>query len=101
MAKTIQAYFPASVKWLKAEGGLYIWARSPVKNQTSQNSKVFTRALQEDVLYVPGDLCYAPDPTRKAPKTEMRLSFGSASERDIGEGIRRLGKVLQEVVAPG
>jgi DNA-binding transcriptional MocR family regulator len=51
--------------------------------------------LENDVLYVPGALCYARDPSRRRPDHEMRLSFGNASRRDILEGIRRLGEVLR------
>ena len=38
-----------------------------------------------------------PVPQRK-PNHEMRISFGSASEADIREGIRRLGKVLKKII---
>jgi 2-aminoadipate transaminase len=62
-------------------------------------SNVFKTALKNDVLYVPGELCYAEDATRRKPNHEMRLSFGSASEADIRTGIRRLGKVLRKLIA--
>ena len=55
---------------------------------------VFRAALKNEVMYVPGGLCYADDPTRREPDCEMRISFGNASEEDIREGIRRLGEVL-------
>ena len=51
------------------------------------------------MLYVPGEICYADDPTRKKQNHEMRISFGSASEADISEGIKRLGVVLQKSLA--
>jgi DNA-binding transcriptional MocR family regulator len=35
---------------------------------------------------------------RRKPNHEMRISFGNASEADIREGIRRLGKVLRKFV---
>ncbi len=61
-------------------------------------SKVFQTALKNDVLYVPGELCYADDPARKKPDHEMRVSFGSASEENIREGIKRLGAVLKKIL---
>jgi 2-aminoadipate transaminase len=61
-------------------------------------SKVFQSALKHDVLYVPGELCFADDPVRPKPNHEMRLSFGSATEKDIREGIKRLGEVLREML---
>jgi 2-aminoadipate transaminase len=63
-------------------------------------SKVFQAALKNDVLYVPGEICYADDPARRKPNHEMRISFGSASEEDLREGIKRLGKVLRKFVRP-
>jgi DNA-binding transcriptional MocR family regulator len=49
-------------------------------------------------LYVPGAMCYADDSARRQPDHEMRLSFGSASEVDIREGIKRLGAVVKRFV---
>jgi DNA-binding transcriptional MocR family regulator len=54
--------------------------------------------LAKDVLYVPGLLCYAEDSTRRKPDNEMRISFGSASEGNICDGIKRLGGVLTKLL---
>jgi 2-aminoadipate transaminase len=70
----------------------------PKKISAGVNSKVFQTALKNDVLYVPGELCYADDPTRRKPDHELRLSFGSASEANIRAGIKRLGAVLEKLV---
>ena len=98
MKLAIEKHFPAAVEWWEPEGGLYFWARLPRNIPTGVKSKVFSTALKNDVLYVPGELCYADDPARRKPNHEMRISFGNASETDIGEGIRRLGKVLRKFV---
>jgi 2-aminoadipate transaminase len=57
---------------------------------------VFQTALANNVLYVPGELCYASDPTRRKPNHEMRLSFGGATETNVRKGIARLGAVLRD-----
>ena len=93
MAEAIAGHFPDSVQWEKARGGLYIWARTRVK--TGAKSRFFQAALDQNVIYVPGELCYADDPSRPKPNHEMRLSFGGATEKDIREGIRRLGALLK------
>ncbi len=98
MKRALAEHFPASVEVWESEGGLYFWARLPRKVSAGVKSKVFQTALKNDVLYVPGELCYAPDPTRRKPDNEMRISFGSASEENIREGIARLGKVLKKFV---
>ena len=50
------------------------------------------------MLFVPGEFCYADDPSRAKPDNEMRISFGSANEENIRKGIARLGKVLKKFV---
>ncbi|MDP6891767.1 MAG: PLP-dependent aminotransferase family protein [Verrucomicrobiota bacterium] len=95
MNDSISDYFPDLVKWEKPEGGLNFWAELPRSMSTGLKSKLFQEALNQNVLYVPGNLCYVDDPTRRKPSYEMRLSFGAASEKDIRKGIRSLGNVLK------
>ena len=89
---------PPEVKWMEPEGGLYFWARLPRRMKSGTKSKLFQAAFANDVLYVPGELCYANDPTRSKPDCEMRITFGSAKEVDICEGIKRLGAVLRRMI---
>ncbi|HEX5399833.1 MAG TPA: PLP-dependent aminotransferase family protein, partial [Verrucomicrobiae bacterium] len=97
MKRAMAEHFPPDVEIWESGGGLYFWARLPKGISTGLNSKMFKAALKNDVLYVPGGICYAEDPTRRRPDCEMRISFGSASEADIREGIKRLGGVLREL----
>jgi 2-aminoadipate transaminase len=98
MKRAIEKHFPSAVEWWEPEGGMYFWARLPRSVPTGVKSKVFQTALKNDVLYVPGEICYADDPARRKPNHEMRISFGNASEADIREGIKRLGKVLKKFI---
>jgi len=98
MQLALAKHFPASVEIWEAGGGLYFWARLPKGIATGVKSKVFQAALKADVLYVPGELCYADDPARPKPDHEMRISFGSASDENIREGIKRLGAVLKKFI---
>ncbi|MGA2241509.1 MAG: PLP-dependent aminotransferase family protein [Verrucomicrobiota bacterium] len=98
MKLAIEKHFPPAVQWWEPEGGLYFWARLPHGLPTGIKSKVFSMALKNDVLYVPGEICYADDPARRKPNHEMRISFGNASEEDVREGIKRLGKVLKKIL---
>jgi len=93
MIKAITQHFPDSIQWEKPRGGLYVWAGAPGV-ETGAKSKFFQAALDHNVIYVPGELCYCDDPTRPKPNHEMRLSFGGAAEPDIREGIKRLGALL-------
>jgi 2-aminoadipate transaminase len=98
MKQAIEKHFPPAVEWWEPAGGLYFWARLPHGISTGVKSAIFQTALKNDVLYVPGALCYADDPSRRKPNNEMRISFGNASQADIREGIRRLGAVLKRFV---
>lgn len=94
MVAAIRKHFPQNVEWREPEGGLYVWARTPERLKTGLKSAFFKRALAQDVLYVPGELAYADDTHRPKPNHEMRLSFGGAGEKDITEGIARLGRLM-------
>ena len=98
MKQALAEHFPPNVEIWEAGGGLYFWARLPKNVSTGVKSRVFQTAQKNDVLYVPGELCYAADPARKKPDHEMRLSFGSASEKNIRKGIKQLGTVLRKLV---
>jgi 2-aminoadipate transaminase len=101
MLAALRQYFPKEVQWWEPQGGLYFWARLPKTVPAGVKSKLFQRAVAQDVLYVPGELCYASDPTRKKPDHEMRLSFGGGTEENIHAGIARLGGVLKKFVSKG
>lgn len=95
MAAAMREHFPPQADVWSAEGGLYYWVRLPRKCKTGLRSKLFQHALRENVLYVPGALCYADDPTRPKSNHEMRLSFGGAKDAEIRAGIERLGAALR------
>lgn len=96
MTDALRQHFPDIVRWREPQGGMYVWAALPRSCRTGVRSQRFQQALANDVLYVPGRLCYADDPTRRAPDHEMRLSFGNATHAQIREGIARLGAVLRD-----
>lgn len=98
MKGAMERYFPPGLEIWEAGGGLYFWVRLPRGIRTGPKSRLFQAALKADVLYVPGELCYAADAAREIPGSEMRISFGSASQPKIREGIERLGRVLKKHV---
>jgi 2-aminoadipate transaminase len=98
MVRACREHLPENVKWTKPTGGLYVWARMPARVKTDLKSQLFAAALKQKMIYVPGNLCYADDPTRRKPNRELRLSFGSESIKNIEEGIARLGRALKKVI---
>ena len=96
LTAALRRHLPPHIEWREPTGGMYVWARLPKRQRSGLNSPLFRRALDRRVLYVPGRLCYVPDPTRRAPDHEMRLSFGNATERELRTGVRRLGDALAQ-----
>ena len=100
MANAMRRHFPPTVQWAQPAGGLYFWVKLPPSVPTGSESKLFRAALARDVVYVPGELCYATNSVRRKPNCEMRVSFGGATEAHIRTGIERLGQVFKEMI-PG
>jgi 2-aminoadipate transaminase len=99
MLAALKQYFPPEVTWWEPQGGLYFWARLPKAMRSGVKSKLFQTAVSRDVLYVPGELCYAEDAARARPDHEMRLSFGGGTEENIHAGVERLGSVLRKMLS--
>ena len=77
-------------------GGLYVWAALPAGIQTGVKSRFFKRALNAGVLYVPGEMCFCRDASRRVPRNCLRLSFGAARLDEIKKGIGLLADALRE-----
>ena len=88
-------------KWTHPTGGLYVYVTFPPGLDTGRDGDLFARALQEGVLYVPGEYCYAPDATRTVPRNTMRLSFGVADCDQIRLGVERLARALRKLKPGG
>lgn len=88
---------PEPITWTKPTGGLYVWLTLPATIDTSRGGKLFEMKLREGVLVVPGVYCYPPDPTRTPPRNAMRLSFGTPTLRQTGEGVARLASAIRRV----
>jgi len=91
MLDALADHFPAQAEWTHPSGGLFIWATLPDYIDTTD---LLARALRENVAFVPGSGAYLDG----RGKSSMRLNFSNASEDDLREGIRRIGKVIGEQV---
>jgi 2-aminoadipate transaminase len=85
------------VRWVRPQGGLYVWMTLSAAIDTGFAKPLFRRATQvEHVMYVPGEICYA-GPVERRPTNQMRLSFGTQSAAGIDEGMRRLARAVRHV----
>ena len=88
------------VEWTHPKGGLYVWLSLPRTVDAGPQGKLIQAALQQGVLYVPGQFCYVNGDNGPLPKHEARLSFGVASPEQIREAIGRLARALESVSTP-
>ena len=72
-------------EWQSPKGGLLLWARGPEGTDTRLGSAFHARCLEKEILYVPGDLCFAEG----EPHNYVRLSFGAWESELIPEAARR------------
>ena len=86
----------AGVSWNSPAGGLYLWASVPEPIQTGPDGPLFAAAIEEGVLYVPGQFCFPHDGESVRSNT-MRLSFGVQSCPRIQEGIQALARAIDAV----
>lgn len=71
--------------WDSPQGGLLMWLRAPEGISTNPGSPFYQHCLQDKVLYVPGNLCFAGD----APSNFVRLSYGFLPEEELEEAGKR------------
>ena len=79
------------------KGGLYLWVRLPDDINTGVDGRLFEAAVNEGVLYVPGEYCFPPegDPVRRCC---LRLSFAMPDCDGLQRGVERLSRAIQLVV---
>ena len=85
------------VRWRRPAGGLYVWVTFPDEVDAGPGGPLMNEALQEGVLYVPGQFCYVNDLSGCVPTHQARLSFGVVQPAALREGARRLARAFARV----
>jgi 2-aminoadipate transaminase len=92
MLAALRRYLPASVRWTKPQGGLFLWVTLP---EPIDAAEILHAAIAENVAFVPGTAFFADGSGRNT----FRMNFSNATPQKIKEGIRRLGGVLHQALA--
>ena len=95
----IAPLLPGEIEWTRPSGGMYVWLTLPGRIDTGREGPLFQFAIEEGVLFVPGEYCYPYDPTRSVPNNAIRLSFGVPNEQEIDQAIENLSRALRRVLA--
>lgn len=92
MLDCLEKELPASVRFTRPEGGLFIWVTLP----DGVDAAAFLKAcIAEKLMIVPG-ATFNCDVTRDS--MSFRLNYSTPSDEQIREGIARLGKVARQFV---
>jgi 2-aminoadipate transaminase len=83
----LEKHLPENVSWYVPKGGYFVWVRIPGVDTAT----LLTQALAEGVSFIPGKFFYQDDQNG----TEyLRLSYSFATESDIVDGVKKLGKII-------
>jgi 2-aminoadipate transaminase len=93
MLAALDRNFPASVRWTRPQGGLFLWVTLP---HGLDSAALLKDALAEKVAFVPGRSFFPRD----GGASTFRLNFSFCTPERIEEGIARLGRVLRRTL-PG
>jgi 2-aminoadipate transaminase len=93
MLESLEEHFGADARWTRPQGGLFIWATLDGRIDTTDLLALARKS--EGVAFVPGRAAYMDG---RSGASSMRLNFAGVPDRDIREGIRRIGKVVREQV---
>ncbi len=89
MLEALETYMPEAASWTRPEGGMFIWVSF---NNGINTDKLFHRALEKNVAFIPGSNFY---PQGAEKKNELRLNFSYCSTEMIKEGVKRLANLIQ------
>ncbi|MDR2154662.1 MAG: PLP-dependent aminotransferase family protein [Burkholderiaceae bacterium] len=91
MGAALRSELGDAIDFVPPQGGLFVWARLTGAGGRLTDGDAFARkAIEQGVAFVPGAPFYCDNPDRGT----LRLSFATAGEDNIREGVARLAKAL-------
>ena len=92
MGDALREQLGDAIEFVQPAGGLFMWVRlTGARGQLADAGELAKRAIEQGVAFVPGAPFYAQNPDNAT----FRLSFATADEDKIREGIARLAKALK------
>lgn len=90
MLAAMDQHLPADYRWIRPEGGMFIWISGPAGIDAEQ---IYWKAVERKVAFVPGKYFYID---QGAGLGTMRLNFTMSNEADIVRAIEILAGVIRE-----
>jgi 2-aminoadipate transaminase len=91
MLTALEKYFPSGATWTKPDGGMFLMVTLPMEINAGD---LLRQAIQHKVAFVPGEDFHL----NGRGQNTLRLNFSNATPDLIKEGIRRLGRLLDNPV---
>lgn len=89
--QVIQESFPDNITFSIPNGGLFAWVELPVE----MDARIYLeKCLKENVAFVPGGSFFP----NGGHENTLRINFSNMPDEKIIEGIRRMGKILNEMI---
>jgi DNA-binding transcriptional MocR family regulator len=92
MLSALTHYLPAEARYVKPEGGLFLWVQLPGGVSAGD---LYPLAAAEGVTLVPGSVFFPGE----GVQSYLRLNFAIHSPEVIEEGVRRLGRAIERCLA--
>ena len=89
MCETLDAAMPQGVRFVRPEGGMFVWAELPEGYKVME---LFDLAIEAKVAFVPGTPFYVDG----SGEHTLRLSFSNSDSQVIREGIDRLARCMHK-----
>jgi len=97
MLAALERHLKPGADYLVPGGGLYVWVEMEEGVDTGREGAYFRGCLEDGVLFVPGEYCFAEQGPFERPRNCLRLCHAVPSEADIEEGVARMGRALQRL----
>ncbi|WP_448676330.1 aminotransferase-like domain-containing protein [Delftia acidovorans] len=99
----MQSALGYQIRFVRPAGGMFVWAQLLPPQRLAGDSQalaraLFTAAVEQGVLYVPGKAFFPADAADKAGLC-MRLSYAAPTVPQITEAVARLGRAWGQAVS--
>ena len=91
MCAALRHHLGSALEFVEPRGGLFVWCRlTGTQGTTQDGGELAQKAIEQGVAFVPGTPFYATQPDRAT----LRLSFATADNAKIEEGVMRLARAI-------
>jgi 2-aminoadipate transaminase len=94
MLAALDRRMPEGTRWTRPQGGLCLWVTLP---EGVSAGELYLTAIEHGVAFAVGAVFFPQDgSTHSAGRSSLRLNFAAHPPDQIDEGVRRLGRAVQE-----